>query len=119
MNTALQAPVHLGQDYDQNFRFVKNHYLEFFLKKLLKETEKLIKNRTEINGVSLIDYEDYTLSATSLLCDRICQISNAKTHVFADSVLCLGGIKENPNEAWKEKIKWYFESNHLKDSNPY
>ena len=21
----------------------------------------------------------------------------------------------NPNEAWKEKIKWYFESNHLKD----
>ena len=29
----------------------------------------------------------------------------------------LGGIKENPDEAWKEKIKWNFESNHLKDLN--
>ena len=65
----------------------------------------------------MIDYGDYTWSATSLLCDRIHQISNAKTCVFADSVLCLGGIKESPNEAWKDKIKWYFESNHLKDLN--
>ena len=86
-----------------------------FFEKLFKETEKLIKNHTEIIGVSIIDYGDYTWSATRLLCDRIHQISNAKTYDFADSVLCLGGIKENPNEAWKEKIKWYFESNHLKD----
>ena len=26
MNTALQAAVHLGQDYDQNLPFVKNHF---------------------------------------------------------------------------------------------
>ena len=39
------------------------------------------------------------------------------TYVFADSVLCLGGVKENQNEAWKDKIKWYFESDHLKDLN--
>ena len=77
------------------------------MKKLFKETEKLIKNQTQIIGVSMIDYKEYTWSATSLLCDRIHQISNAKTYVFADSVLCLGGIKENPNEAWKEKFKWY------------
>ena len=56
-------------------------------------------------------------SATSLLCDRIYQISYAKTYVFADSVPCLGGMKEKPNEAWKEKIKWYFEPNHLKNLN--
>ena len=65
----------------------------------------------------MIDCEEHTWSATSLLCDRIHQISNDKTYVFADSVLCLGGIKENPNEAWKEKIKWYFESNHWKGLN--
>ena len=107
MNTTLQAPVHLGQDYDQNFRFVKNHFWSS-LKKSFKETGKFIKNQTEIIGVSMIDYEDCTWSAPSLLCDKIFQITNAKTYVFADSVLCLGGIKENPNEAWKEKIKWYF-----------
>ena len=28
---------------------------------------------------------------------------------------CLGGIKENPDEVSKEKIKFYFENNHLKD----
>ena len=49
--------------------------------------------------------------------ERIHQISNAKTYVFADSILCLGGLKENPNEAWKEKMKWSFENNHLKDLN--
>ena len=26
LNTILQAAVHLGQDYDQNLRFVKNHF---------------------------------------------------------------------------------------------
>ena len=53
--------------------------------------------------VSVIDYEEYTWSATSLLCDRTHQISHVETYVFAESVLCLGGIKEHSNEAWKEK----------------
>ena len=87
------------------------------LKKLFKGTEKLIKDQKEITSASMIDYRDFTWSATSSLCDRIHQISNAKTYVFADSVLCLGSIKENPNEAWKEKIKWFFENNHLEDLN--
>ena len=103
MNTTLLAAVHLGQDNDQNLRFVKNHVWSS-LKRLFNETEKLIKKQTETTGVSMIDYEEHTRSATSLLCDKASQITNAKTSVFADSVLCLRGIKENPNEAWKEKI---------------
>ena len=39
MNTTLQAAVHLGEDYDQNLRFVQNHSWSSF-KKLFKETEK-------------------------------------------------------------------------------
>ena len=39
MNTTHQAAVHLGQDYDQNLRFVENHFCSS-LKKLFKETEK-------------------------------------------------------------------------------
>ena len=65
----------------------------------------------------LIDYEEHTWSATILLCDRAYQYSDATTYVFADSALCLGVIKDNPNEAWKEKIKWYFESKHFKELN--
>ena len=102
-NTTLQAAVHLGQDFEHNLRFIKNHFWNS-LRQLFKETERLIKNQTEINGVSMIDCEEHTWSETSLLCDKACQITNAKTYVFADSVLCLVGIKEIPNEAWKEKI---------------
>ena len=54
MNTTLQAAVHLGQDCDQNLRFAKNHFWSS-LKMFFKETEKLIKNQTEINGVATID----------------------------------------------------------------
>ena len=76
MKTTLQATVHLGQEYDQNSRPVENHFWSS-LKKLFKETEKMIKDQTEINGVTTIDCKEYTWSATSLLCDRIHQISNA------------------------------------------
>ena len=37
-NTTLQAAGHLGQDYDQNLRFVKNHFWSS-LKKLFKGTK--------------------------------------------------------------------------------
>ena len=53
MNTTLQAAVHLGQDYDQNLRFVKNHIWSS-LKKLFKETEKLMRDQKEITGVSML-----------------------------------------------------------------
>ena len=43
------------------------------------------------------------------------EITSAKTYVFSDSVLCLGGISDQPVEAWKNQIKWYLETGYLKD----
>ena len=40
-----------------------------------------------------------------------------KTYVFADSVLCLWSMSDQPVEAWKNKIKWYLENRYLKDLN--
>ena len=88
LNTTLQAAVHLGQDYEVNLRFVKNH-LWTSVEQLFKETGKLSRNQTEIAGVTTIDYNEHTLRSTSLLCDRAYQITNAKTFVFSDSVLCV------------------------------
>ena len=45
------------------------------------------------------------------------EFANAKTYVFGDSVLCLESISDQLVEAWKNKIKWYFENRHLKDLN--
>ena len=53
----------------------------------------------------------------SLLCDKAIEITNAKTYVFADSVLCLEQMSDQPIEAWKNKIKWYLEHRYLKDLN--
>ena len=53
---------------------------------------------------------------TTLLTDRAVQLATANTYVFSDSVLCLGGISDEPVQAWeKDKIKWYLETRYLKD----
>ena len=42
---------------------------------------------------------------TTLLTDRAVHFATAKTNVFSDSVLCLGGISDEPVKAWESKIK--------------
>ena len=39
----------------------------------------------------------------------------SKSFVFADSVVCLGGISTAPVQAWKDKIIWYLEPRYPKD----
>ena len=103
LNTTLQATVHLGQDCDTHLRFVKNH-LWNSVGQLFNENEKLISEQTEITGVSTIDFKELTWMSTSLLCSRAHQITNAKTNVFSDSVLCVVKRRDNPIATWKRKI---------------
>ena len=74
------------------------------VKQLFQVTEKLIKNQTEISGLTTVDYEEFTWSATSLLCDKAFQITNAKTYVFVDSVLCLEAWKKNQSKLGRTKL---------------
>ena len=85
----------------ENLRFAKNQLLKS-VKQLFQVTERLIKDQTEISGLTTIDYEQPTWISTTLLCDKAVEITNAKTYVFYDSVLCLGGISDQPVEAWKK-----------------
>ena len=102
LNVKLQAAVHLGQDYMENLRFTKNQLLKYG-KEFCLMNEKLIKNQTEIVGLTTIAYKQPTLRSTTLLCDKAIEITNAKTYVFADSVLCLGGFSTEPVQAWGRK----------------
>ena len=52
---------------------------------------------------------------TTLLTDTAVQFATAKTCVFCDSVLCLGGISTEPVQAQKSKIKWFLETRFVKD----
>ena len=87
------------------------------MKQLFQVTERLIKDQTEIGGLTTIDFQETTWRSTTLFCDKAIEIANAKTYIFADSVLCLGSISDRPVEAWKNKIKWYLENRKLKELN--
>ena len=107
---------HLGRVSLENLRITKNQLLKS-VRQLFKVTAKLIKDQTEISGLTMIGYEEPTWRSTTLLCDKAIEITNAKTFVCAESVLCLGSISDQPVEAWKNKIKWYLENLYLKDLN--
>ena len=59
LNTTLQAAIHLGRDCAENLRFIENHLWKS-VKHLFEETEKLIKNQTEISGLTTIDCKEHT-----------------------------------------------------------
>ena len=100
----------------ENVRFTKNQPLKS-VKELFLVNEKLIKDQREITGLTTIDYKKPTWRSTTLSCDKAIEITNANTYVFADSVLCLGGISIEPVQAWENKIKWYLEARYLKELN--
>ena len=110
LNATLRAAVHLGQDYEANLRYVKNH-LWNNVGQLFNETGKLSSEQKEITGVNTVNFKELTCMSTRLLCSKAYQITNAKADVFSDSALCVGKM------TWKRKIHWYSENNHFKDMN--
>ena len=52
---------------------------------------------------------------TTLFTERVVQFATAKTCIFSDLVLCLGGISGEPVEAWDSRIKCLFDARYLKD----
>ena len=95
MSVTLQDAVHLGQDYSQNLRSIKNQPLKS-VKQLFRTTEKLIKDQVEITGLSTINWDQPMWTEPSLLCDRAVRNMKSKSYVFSDSVSCLGGISPEP-----------------------
>ena len=82
----------------ENLRFTKNQLLKS-VNQLFQVTEKLLKDQSEISGLTTIDSKEPTWRSTTLQCDKAIEITNAKTYVFADSVLCLGSMSDQPVEA--------------------
>ena len=94
LHTTLRAAVYLGQDHDANFHYMNNN-LGNSVELLFHETGKLISEQKEITGVSTVDFKDATWILTSLLCEKAYRITNAKTNVFSDSVLCVGKMGDD------------------------
>ena len=102
LSVTLRAAVHLGKDYTENLRSTKNQPKKS-LRQLFQVTERLITDQT-----TTIDWQQPMWRETTLSTDRAVQCATAKTQVFSDSVLCLGGISDEPVQAWESKIEWVF-----------
>ena len=71
------------------------------MKQLFQMTKRLITDQTEITGFTTLDWK------LPMWNERAVQFATAKTYVFSDLVLCLGGISDEPVEAWESMIKWF------------
>ena len=92
LSVTLQAAVHLGIDYTENLGSTKNQPKKS-LRQLFQMTERLITDQTEITQITMIYWRQLMWRETTLLTDRAVQFATAKTYVFSDSVLCLGGYQ--------------------------
>ena len=100
-----------------NSRYVNNN-LWNRKGQLFRETGNLIRDQKEIIGVTTIDLKELTWMSTSLLSEKACRFTNAKTYVFSDCVLCVGKMGDDPVATWKSKIIWYFKDMNRIDGMP-
>ena len=105
MIVTQQAAVHLGNDFLENLHSTTN-LPQRPVKQLFDVTSKLVREQTEIQGTSLVDWQEDSWKRTTPLTDRTVRLSTAKAYVFSDS----GRISENLVSAWKEKIDWFMNS---------
>ena len=106
MSVTFQAAVHLGTDYTENVRSTKNQH-----KKSLRQFKWL--RGWSLTRPKLLDLQP--LIGSSLCGERrFCYLAELfnlqlpKTTFFSESVLCLGGISDEPVKAWESRIKWVF-----------
>ena len=78
------------------------------MKQLFDVTRKLVRDQKEIQGISMINWQENSWKRT-LLTDRAVRLSTAKAFVFSDSELCTGRICDAPVKAWKKQIDCFFE----------
>ena len=95
MTVTVQAAVHLGNDHWENPLSTKNQP-QRTVKRLFDVTKKLVRDRKEMQGISMIIWLDNSWKRTTLMTDTAVRLSTAKAYVFSDSVMCMGRISENP-----------------------
>ena len=104
----------IGNDNLENSHSTKNQP-QRTVKQLFDVTRKLIRDQTEIQGVSMINWQENSWTRTTLLTDLAVLSSTAKAYEFSYSELCMGRINENSVKAWKGKIDWLMNSSQCRE----
>ena len=69
MTVTQQAAVHPGNDYLENLHSTKNQSHRT-VKQLFDVTKKLVRDQKEIQGLSMINWQENPWKRTTLLTDR-------------------------------------------------
>ena len=93
MVVTQQGAVHLGNDYLDNLHATKN-WPQRTVKILFDVTRKLVKEQKEIQGISMIIWQENSWKSTTLLTDQAVQLP-IQYCAWEESV-------KNPVKAWKE-----------------
>ena len=114
MSSTLEASVFMGKNYSDNLHSIKNTWENPTLKQMFEISEQMILEQSdEIFGVSQVSWESSPWKQLSLVNDEeVISLLHAKIHVFSDSVLCLGKMKQNPtsNTVWERQLEWFKDS---------
>ena len=113
MSSTVEASVFMGKNYSDNLHSIKSTWENLTLKKMFEISEQLILEHSDaIFGVSQVSWESSLWKQLSLVNnEEVISLSHAKVHVFSDSVLRLGKMKQNA--VWERQLEWF------KDSSQY
>ena len=103
MSSTLNAAVHLRKNYLEKLHSIRNQKEKPTEEQLFETSQRLIKDHTEISGVSQIYWQTYLWEGTSSLCEWTVRLSTAKVNVFSDSVLGLGKCSKTHNPMLHER----------------
>ena len=96
----MHEAIFLGKGYSENLHSVRNTDKRPTVQKLFNVTQKKIRNQNlEISGVSELSWRTSTWVRLSLVNDEeVIKLRKAKVQVSSDSVLCVGKMREFPQQ---------------------
>ena len=85
MVATINAATFMGKNFS-TIQTVVNNYEDLTLKQMFDVTAQLVNNQDEINGLDKIQWEKYSWTRLSLICDEtVINLQRTKVYVFSDS----------------------------------
>ena len=111
MSSTLEASIHMGKNFSETVRSIKNTWNNLTMKQMFDISEKLIVGQSdEFYGVNPINWQDSSWKQLSSVSDEdVISLSHVKVYAPSDSVLCLGKMNQNhqSNTVWEDKLTWF------------
>ena len=116
MTSSMKDAIHLGPNYLSNSEIYKNTKFEE-IESLFNITQKLVMEHSEeILKVKCLDCSSLAWARSVLSHDQTIKWAKAKVCVHADSLLCVGQMKDSPGaiKRWKGQVEGlrFFSSYH-------